>query len=254
MSDWTIMPDFVGSPIARRLACLDAAFQADGERITRDKISEVLRIDCDGTRYYLKRYIGRGFQLRRILWVTRAEAEWRNLLRFSGWGVPTADVAAFGQRRRFGVFMRGAMITREIPHTVDLLWLARQRPEILRAPDHFAGICRQLAVIVRTLHANRFTHNDLHWRNVLYRPSSGEVFLIDCPNGHCWPHPILAYRIIKDLASLDKAARQYLTRTERLRFLLAYRGIARLDPPAKKLAHQVLRAHSRRALRKRLGF
>lgn len=254
MIDWTIAPLFVGSPIAHRLTCLDAAFDADGEPITCDKISEVVRIECDGTRYYLKRYIGRGLQLRRILWVTRAEAEWRNLQHFSSWGIPTADVIAYGQQRRFGVFMRGAMITREIPGTLDLARLASQHPEILRARNHFDRICRQLAFVVRTLHAHRFTHNDLHWRNVLYRPDSGELFLIDCPNGHFWRWPVLGYRIVKDLASLDKAARQHLTRTARLRFLLAYRGVPRLDSPTKSLARQVLRAHSRRALRKRLGF
>ena len=253
MSDWTITPSFVDSAIAARLPCLDAAFEAEGERITRDQISEVIRIDCGGTRYYLKRYIGRGLHIRRLLWVTRIESEWRNLLHFACWGVPTADIVAYGQQRRFGVFIRGAMITREIPDTLDLERLARQRPEVLHTRAHFDNICRQLAFVVRTLHAHRFTHNDLHWRNVLYRPDSGELFLIDCPNGHFWRWPVLGYRIVKDLASLDKVARQYLTRTARARFLLAYRGILRLDPPTKKLARQVLRAHTRRALRKRLG-
>lgn len=254
MTQWTITPEFIGSAIAHRLPSLDAAFDAKGERVTHDKISEVLRLDCDGTRYYLKRYTGRGLHVRRLLWVTRVESEWRNLLHFARWGVPTADVVGYGQQRELGVFMRGAMITREISDTFDLLRLARQHPETLRARGHFDRICQQLARIVRTLHAHRFTHNDLHWRNVLYRPSSGEVFLIDCPNGHFWRWPVLGYRIVKDLASLDKIARQYLTRTARLRFLLAYRGITSLDPATKKLARQVLRAHSRRALRKQLGF
>ena len=54
--------------------------------------------------------------------------------------------------------------------------------------------------------------------------------------------PVLRYRIIKDLACLDKVAKQQLSRTQRLRFYLQYRGRQRLS------------AADKRRLRKIIGF
>lgn len=55
------------------------------------------------------------------------------------------------------------------------------------------------------MHDNRFTHNDLKWRNLLI-DDDDKLFLIDCPNGDFWRGFWLKYRITKDLACLDKVA------------------------------------------------
>jgi hypothetical protein len=41
-----------------------------------------------------------------------------------------------------------------------------------------------------------------------------------CPAGTFWWGPFLRYRIVKDLACLDKVAKYHLSRTQRLRFYL----------------------------------
>lgn len=103
-----------------------------------------------------------------------------------------------------------------------------------------SNISRQLASYTRTLHGHRFTHNDLKWRNLLVNDNA-ELFFIDCPTGSFWWGPLLRYRIIKDLACLDKVAKRVLSRTQRLRFYLQYRGRSRLSNGDKRRVLQILK-------------
>ncbi|MCK9261607.1 MAG: heptose kinase, partial [Azoarcus sp.] len=56
-----------------------------------------------------------------------------------------------------------------------------------------------------------------------------------------WWGPFLRYRIIKDLACLDKVAKYHLTRTQRLRFYLDYAQKNRLDALDRKRVRHILR-------------
>lgn len=56
---------------------LDAVFALQGERLTRDPLSEVVRIERDGVNYYVKRYTGAGKHMRRYLGRPRIKAECR---------------------------------------------------------------------------------------------------------------------------------------------------------------------------------
>ncbi|MGL1834104.1 lipopolysaccharide kinase InaA family protein [Rhodocyclaceae bacterium SMB388] len=254
MIEWSVNAAYGGQVARAGFASLDDTFAVDGEPITSDKVSEVLRVTLDSTRYYVKRYRSRGFALRNAIGPSRIESEWKNLQRFADWGIPTASVVANGQERRFGLFVRGAMVTEEIAGTIDLAEFASKQPEQVRDRSRFDPLSRQVAHIVRSLHAHGFTHNDLFWRNLLLHGESGTVYLIDCPNGAFWRGPMLRYRIAKDLSALDKRARAHLRRSQRMRFLLDYCGKARLDADAKHLIRRILQAHSRRRLRKRLGL
>ena len=51
--------------LAADFGSLDAVFALQGERITKDPLSEVIRIERAGVRYYVKRYWGAGKGLRR---------------------------------------------------------------------------------------------------------------------------------------------------------------------------------------------
>jgi hypothetical protein len=46
------------------------------------------------------------------------------------------------------------------------------------------------------MHDQRFTHNDLKWRNLLI-DDQAQLFLIDCPNGDFWRGFWLKYRITR---------------------------------------------------------
>ena len=238
MPGWTLESAY--RELAEDFGSLEAVFALKGERLTRDPLSEVIRVERNGVNYYVKRYVGAGKGLRRYLGKPRVKAEWQNLKRFAKWGIPTAEVVAWGLERRGAAYDRGAMITRELPNTEDLSALAERHDPKLKNRAWVDIISRQLAGYTRTMHDNRFTHNDLKWRNLLI-DDQARLFLIDCPNGDFWRGFWLKYRITKDLACLDKVAKYQLSATQRLRFYLQYRQRDRLNASDKKRIRHVLR-------------
>ena len=236
MAGWMLDNDY--QALSADFGSLEAVFALQGERLTKDPLSEVIRLERDGVRYYVKRYWGAGKGLRRYLGRPRVKAEWQNLKNFAKWGVPTANVVAYGLERQWGRFVRGALITRELAATEDLALLAKRDDVRLHDPRWVDGVSRQLARATRTLHDHHFTHNDLKWRNLLVNEHA-ELFFIDCPTGAFWWGPLLHYRVIKDLACLDKIAKYKLSRSQRLRFYLQYRDCARLQSRDKEQIRQI---------------
>lgn len=237
MASWNLDADYVG--LASDFGSLEAVFALQGRRLTRDPLSEVILVERADVRYYVKRYWGGGKGLRRYIGRPRVKAEWQNLRHFAKWGVPTASIVACGLERQMGRFVRGALITRELDNTEDLALLANRNDPCLQDRAWVDGVSRQLARATRILHDHHFTHNDLKWRNLLVN-DRGELFFIDCPTGSFWWGPLLRYRIIKDLACLDKVACKVLSRTQRLRFYLQYRGRACLNAADKKRIRQII--------------
>lgn len=242
MAGWKLAERYAAR--AAEFGSLAQVFVQSGRQVTRDPSSECLYVEYQGVGFYLKRYWagGKGRPVRRFLArflsTPRVKAEWQNLRRFARWGVPTAELVAYGLQRRCGGFVRGALITRELPDTEDLARIAHQQPERLRGA-WFNKVSLQLAQATRCLHEHHFAHNDLKWRNLLVN-EAGDVFFIDCPTGSFWWGPFLQYRIIKDLACLDKVASKVLSRTQRLRFYQQYTGRARLDTRDKKHIAQIV--------------
>lgn len=254
MKYWRLDPTHVDGDAAERFADLDRVFALDGEAIAAGPLSRVVCVEVGGRRYFVKRYTRAGKNpLRCWIGTPRVQSEWRNLQRFRRWGIPTAKLVAWGLERPLRSFVRGALITEEIPDATDLERIARRDPGRFRDRRWFRDVSAQIARIVATLHRHGFTHNDLHWRNLLFQESTGIVYLIDCPNGAFWFGPPLRYRIAKDLACLDKFARLYLTRAQRLRFYLDYVGRSRLAPRDKDAIRSALTAHQRRLRRKGLA-
>jgi hypothetical protein len=249
MIQWHFNPDYAGDEAETAFASLDSVFSLDGELMARDPQSRVLRVQVGERRYYVKRYLEGGrslarrwFGLRDLLGPQRAIKEWENLLAFRRWGIPTATLVAYGQERRYGCFVRAALITEEICHTADMGTLARANDPRLKDRGWVAHVSGQLAAAARVMHQHGFAHNDFKWRNLLVE--SGErptVHFIDCPTGSYWWRPFLGYRIIKDLACLDKVAKYSLTRTQRLRFYLDYVQRRRLTPADKRQVRRILR-------------
>ncbi|KMM83569.1 Lipopolysaccharide kinase (Kdo/WaaP) family protein [Pseudomonas taetrolens] len=238
MAGWNLEPAY--SSLADDFGTLDAVFALQGEHLTRDPLSDVIRVEREGVNYYVKRYTGAGKGLRRYLGRPRVKSEWQNLKRFAKWGIPTAEVVAWGLERRGAAYDRGALITRELPNTRDLSELAEHNDPLLKNRAWVDGLSRQLARYTRIMHDHRFTHNDLKWRNLLI-DDQARLFLIDCPNGDFWRGFWLKYRITKDLACLDKVAKYQLSATQRLRFYLQYTGRSRLNAADKKRVRHIVR-------------
>jgi hypothetical protein len=249
MSTWHFNADYRGGTAERLFGDIDTVFALEGEAITKDPLSRVLRVTADSKRYYVKRYVGNGknivrrwFGLRGLLGPQRVRKEWENLLAFRAWGIPTATLVGYGLQRRFGSFVRGALITEEIPDTADLANMAYNNDPRLRDRRWVAHVLRQVAAITRKLHNAGFAHNDLKWRNLLV--DGGElatVHLIDCPSGGYWWGVFLQYRMIKDLACLDKVGKYQLSRSQRLRFYLDYAGHRRLTAKDKQDIRKILK-------------
>ncbi|MDR2881592.1 MAG: lipopolysaccharide kinase InaA family protein [Azoarcus sp.] len=248
MKDWWFDSELNGGVAGRAFASLEQVFALSGKLITKDALSEVVRVECEGRCYYVKRYAGNGksmsqhwFGLRQWLSPLRVRTEWKNLQAFQKWGIPTAQLAAYGIERRYGGFRRGALVTEEIRETSDLAQLARQNDARLRNGHWLAQVSTQVVWLTQRMHDAGFAHNDLKWRNLLV--SNGEipiVYLIDCPKGGFWWGPFLRYRIVKDLACLDKVAKYHLSRTRRLRFYLDYTGHARLSEDDKRRVRHII--------------
>ena len=239
MSYWRVVGDMTAGA-AHAFGSLATVFTLEGEPIARDPLSEVIRVEYDGLRYYVKRYWAAGKGLRRYLGRPRVKAEWQNLKQFEDWGVPVAPLVAWGLERRAGAFVRGALITLEVPNTLDMAAMARKADPRLADRCWVDRVSRQVAQATRTLHDHRFAHNDLKWRNLLVNDAD-ELYLIDCPSGDFWWGPFLRRRIVKDLACLDKVAKQRLSRTQRLRFYLQYQQRSRLAPSDRAVIDQVLK-------------
>ena len=98
-------------------------------------------------------------------------------------------------------------------------------------------LARQLAEILQRLHGANFFYYDLVWRNILVsrdKEGRARLFLIDCPRGGTTRFG-RARKRLRDLASLDKSAVQFCSRSERLRFLLDYLGKSRSDDETRSL-------------------
>lgn len=230
MSGWRLNAEY--QQLTADFGSLEKVFALEGERITRDPISEVIRVEREGTGFYVKRY-RRAKGLRAYLPRPRIKAEWQNLQYFADWGIPTAQIVACGMERKAGAFVRGAMITREIHGTDDLAHLAHHQDRRLKDRHWVNAIGRQVANFTRIMHGHGFVHNDLKWRNILV-DGQRRAYLIDCPTGAFWWGPFLQYRIIKDLACLDKVGKYQLSRCQRLRFYLHYVQRDRLTVADKK--------------------
>ena len=228
---------------------LDRIFSLKGDLVAKDPFSNVLRVEFEGRRYYVKRYQGNGKNLKRRWfgfrqWIPspRVKKEWENLLAFQRWEIPTAQLMAYGLERHFGGFRRGALVTEEIVGAVDLAQLAREDVSRFRDSRWANEVISQVARITRLMHQAKFAHNDLKWRNLLVVDGAvPRVYLIDCPSGGYWLGLFLRYRILKDLACLDKVAKYTLTRTQRMRFYLEYVQRERLLPEDKPRLRKILR-------------
>lgn len=205
---------------------LEGTVATPGELINDSTISHLTRAAVDGRRYYVKVYHYAGRNLRRFVGRSRVRAEWYNQRLFGEFGIPSARIVAFGESRGWLASHKGVIVTEEVAGTTDLWELAHQNTDRLSDRDWVNAVIDRLAAYVRSMHQHRFVHNDLKWRNILVDFSKPpEVYIIDCPLGRRLFGPLLRRGIVKDLACLDRVAKRYLSRSQRLRFYKRYQEI-----------------------------
>jgi len=186
----------------------------------------------EGFRVYLKRFRPQGLTFRFFLRRSRQRREAENAIFLRETGVPTAEVVAAGERRRLGCVTEAFVATKGIPGAIPLTefasaFAAERLPESRRKR---LALIEKLASIVRRMHDAGYVDHDLYCRNILVGETpegTHEFYVIDSPRGEC---PVLSRRRgkLRDLACLSRDARDFLSRTDRARFMKTYLGLARL--------------------------
>lgn len=240
--NWIISKEYQSFSIFDKINSLDDAFSISRELklISRSPYNKLYKIQINNDSYYIKLYIKGGKHFRRFLGRSRLQGEIENLLFFKDIGIPTAELLAYGLEKKVGIFIKGALIIKEIKNAVDISTLAEQKPEIMADRQFIRKISEKIAKYTRIMHDTGFVHNDLKWRNILVTQTANpEVFFIDCPLGRKKTWPLLRHGIIKDLACLDKVARIKISRTARLRFYKKYINYNRITQKDKFIIKRI---------------
>jgi aminoglycoside phosphotransferase (APT) family kinase protein len=167
------------------------------------------------------------------------EREFRNILNFRKLGVPTLEPIYYCQKTVAGK-LRAIVVTRELAgyqpldapcyKPIDQLAKGRRRPLIAR-----------VAKTLRQMHDARLQHNCLYLKHIFVKEEPGEaadVRLIDLEKAK-W-RPIRSIIATRDLYSLYRCAEGW-SRTDRLRFFLAYRDEDHLSVESKKLLRRIVK-------------
>jgi len=164
-------------------------------------------------------------------------------------GVCTPKVIAYG--RQWGALFekRSFIITEKIP---DAEALERRLPDCFNAPPTTENLksirdfVARLASFVRKFHNTGYCHRDLYFSHIFYR-TDGTLCLIDLARAF---KPVLMHRrfLIKDIAQIHYSApAAYFSRSDRLRFYLAYTARNRLTRRDKAFIREVLTKADRMA-------
>ena len=236
---WVITSDFKNTAIADAFSNIEKIFMLQGELITKDKLSDVIRVNIDNRNFYVKRYYRAGRHYIKRFMRSRVRSEWHNLNLFKDLNIATADLVAYGEQKKLKAYKRGALITEEIPNTVDLVTLAESSSNLMSNKEWLYQIMKQIAAYTNKLHKICFVHNDLKWRNILVTTDDNpKAYFIDCPMGK--KTKFLKRGIIKDIACLDKRGKMYLSKADRLRFYCYYNNIDKLIQTNKNQINRII--------------
>ena len=248
---WRFQDNVTASFAVADSAVLEYIFLLNAERVSQDNNGDVLRFESADNVYYIKRF-ERTTGLRSWFGYSRLRMELHNLQRFHQWGLNAPMVVGYGEDYILSRTLRGVLITAAVERTESLDTIAKQCPDRLQQGNWLNSVRKQIADLTATLHAQRFCHNDLFWRNLLIQdnPDGPKLFVIDCPSGSFWPWPFLYKRRVKDLACLDKLGMHYLSKTQRLRFMHDYVSALGGEGDIRQLITDVLKYPERRQKRK----
>lgn len=184
------------------------------------------------------------------------EREFANILLYRRFGIPTLTPVYFACREASGEAgdeRRAILITEELGGFVPLEDVLRRAggPGVARRK----GYAQALARVAADMHRRRIQHNCFYPKHLFVREhaddSGVDVRVIDLEKTKR-PFSRRAARL-RDLDALNRHTPQ-CSRSDRLRFLLAYTGAARLSPGVKKLWRELAaldrKKHARKAGRK----
>lgn len=240
------------APVDRAMFSSLSSLEAQpGTSITSDRYSGVSRVELTHN-YYVKFFRGRSNWVRHLLKRDRYSLEVRNLNYFSSLGLATPAIAATGHRTFCGLLVAGALVTREVEDSQNLLEYMREGKLYAGGSASARELLAQLAGALAKLHARRFYAGDIKPRNILVAPRAGKQQLIffDCPRGHRQPAFLFRHNAIKELAHLYRDMRHEVRKTDLLRAYKLYLGCEKLSAGQKQMALQVINYYDSRKMTK----
>lgn len=112
---WVNHGEVDGAQAKQAFSSLDAVFALKGEAVTSSSLCSVDKVvfaEGDTSKaFYIKRYCRAGEGLSGIVGISKARREWQNLLRFADWGLPVAQLAAYGEEAWTMSSRRGVVVT-----------------------------------------------------------------------------------------------------------------------------------------------
>ncbi len=208
---------------------IDKIIDSKQALVSTGPYNNVVRYAHNDKIYFVKRYHKAGSSWIRKLTRSRVRNEWENLVYFHRLGIRTPNIVAYGECKKFGMYDKGYLITENVDNAKDIEAIAKDNMPQFRSRQWRLQVIEQVAAYTGILHEEGFSHNDLKWRNILATLDDEPlVYFFDCPLGR---HRVMRSGqrgYMKDLATLEKWAMLYLSKTDRLRFYLQYRNIKKL--------------------------
>lgn len=157
--------------------------------------------------------------------------EFRHIMRYRAYGVPTLEPVYFAMRET-NQGHRAIIVTVELEGFVSLETLVLQGALSFQIRKK---VLQSVAALAGTMHRNHIQHNCFYPKHVFVRLNDNgdvEARVIDLEKSRWRPTSRLC--ALRDLDTLNRHSCNW-SRTDRLRFLLAYMQIQRLSPQAKSL-------------------
>jgi heptose I phosphotransferase len=242
-----INPTYAAHLRQHGLDTLEGVMAYDQGEVTREVPGRItVRLAFGGDqKLYLKRHFPPNSQA-----ASDGFKEWDNIESLSSRGISCPRTVAAG-----GGIVNGApcgfLITAAVPDAIPmddyLANLYRVSGNSLPCACK-RRLIRKLADLARRFHDLGYHHKDFYLCHVFvnqHTPLDSPLVLIDLQRlGRA--HWFRRRWIVKDLAALNYSARdEFTTNTDRLRFLLTYLGVVRLDSWARRLLRAVMRKTDR---------
>jgi tRNA A-37 threonylcarbamoyl transferase component Bud32 len=200
--------------------------------------SGVTRVHLNGVkaRIFVKRQENHTYRSIAALGMRRSTCarEFANLLRFQRFGIPSLRPIYFGEQL-VGDKLRAILVTAELVDYRSLEELAHDWQCDRSTFSEKRQIIRAVAEVIGRMHDARLQHNCLYPKHILIKRETEaevDVRLIDLEKARRRVNRKAA--ILRDLDTLNRRAAG-LSRTDRLRFLLAYCATERINDTVREL-------------------
>lgn len=165
-------------------------------------------------------------------------------------GIPTIKPIGAIHRIVFPPFYQAHLLSLEIPNAMNLVQYLQKISSLLSRENLLLKrkLIRSAGLLLRQFHQAGFFHRDLQLKNILI--AEDQPLLIDFDRSFKKPSLSVRERI-KNLLRLNRSVEKWrrrglsITRTDRLRFFLAYAGE---DLEIRKTLRRILRTYSLRSL------